>query len=566
MFTDRFKVYSSMEKVMIDAMPKVEELQSAQILKNERFSFQIAYEFEPGIVDRLYPVSFEIKSDLADYISVRKVGYVPSEMPLYPGKKDDSVISDKPGLYPDVLYPMDKNVIYPHETMHDSLWFTLDTEGRADAGIYDISVEFKYEKRFNDETKEDIIHTCTKSISVEIIDVELPKQNLTYSQWFHTDCIASHYNLETFSERHWEIIENFMRVAVKNGHTTILTPLHTPPLDTAIGGERPTTQLVDITLEGDTYSFGFEKLDRWIDLALKIGYKYIDTPHLFTQWGAKYCPKIMATVDGEYKRIFGWDCESTSERYRHFLSQYLPALTNYFEKRGLKDVTWFHCSDEPRAHSIEQYMAAKSGAEKYLEGWYIGDALSDVEFRKAGVLKNVSTPTYRAQEFFDASFRDISIYYCSGHKDYYSNRFFAYHLWRTRVLGLQLYREGITSFGSWGYNFYYLEESVGVINPYLTTDGGRAFPSGDAFSVYPAPDGSCLESIRLVSFYEGVQDYTALELLESYIGKEEVYKLIDDVAGMRVTFNKYPCGAFFIQSLRRRVNNLIKEYAKKENE
>ena len=67
MFTDRFKIYSSMEKVMIDAMPKVEELQAASIFKNERFSFQIAYEFEPGIEDRLYPVSFEIKSSLLNF-------------------------------------------------------------------------------------------------------------------------------------------------------------------------------------------------------------------------------------------------------------------------------------------------------------------------------------------------------------------------------------------------------------------------------------------------------------------------------------------------------------------
>lgn len=559
MIKNSFKIYSSMEKVMIDKMPVCEELKTASVLKNERFSFQIAYEYTPGICKRLYPVSFEIKSELKDYITVRKVGYVPSEMPLYPFEKDDSVVSDKPGLYPDVLYPIKENKIYPHDKIVDSLWFTVDTDGKVNAGVYDIEVEFKYEGKIEDAGDDIVTYTTSKKIVLEIIDAFLPEQKLKYSQFLHTDCIASHYNLETFSERHWEIIENFMRVAVRNGHTTILTPLHTPPLDTAIGGERPTTQLVDIELNGDTYSFGFEKLDRWIDLALEVGYKYIDTPHLFTQWGAKFCPKIMATVDGEYKRIFGWDCESTSERYRHFLSQYLPALTEYFEKRGLKEVTHFHCSDEPRAHHIDQYMAAKSGAEKYLEGWHIDDALSDVEFRKMGVLENVIAPTYLAQDFFDAGYHDISVYYCSSHKDYYSNRFFAYPLWRTRVLGLQLYREGISSFATWGYNFYYSEESVDVINPFLTTDGGRAFPSGDAFSVYPGADGSCLESIRLVSFHEGVQDYTALELLESYIGKEGVYKLIDEVAGMRVTFKDYPTNAYFIQTLRRKVNELIKE-------
>lgn len=561
MFNERFKCYSSMEKVMIDKMPQVEELYTASVLKNERFSFQIAYEFEPGIAERVYPVSFEVKSPLKKYITARKVGYIPSEMPLYPGKKDDCVISDKPGLYPDVLKPLLENVIYPHKSMCDSLWFTVDLDGTEDAGTYDISVEFKYEEKAAKEGEDPVIHTCTKTINLEIIDATLPQQKFLHFQWFHADCIATYYNIEIFSERHWEIIENFMKVAVRNGHNIIFTPLFTPPLDTKIGGERPTTQLVDISLTGDTYSFNFEKLDRWIALAQKIGYKYFDFPHLFTQWGAKFCPKIMATVDGEYKRIFGWDCESTSARYRNFLSQFLPAVTSYMENKGLKEYTFFHYSDEPRAYSIEDYKAAVAGAEKYLEGWTVMDALSDVQYRKDGILKTVITPTYHAEEFFEEGFRDIWIYYCSGHLDYYSNRFFAYPLWRTRILGLQLYREGINAFGTWGYNFYYSEESVEVLNPYITSDGGRAFPSGDAYSVYPGDDGSCLESIRLVSFHEAIQDIRALDLLSSYIGEDKVNELIDDVAGMRIKFNKYPTGAFFIQSLRRKVNQLIKQAA-----
>ena len=147
MFQKSFKCYSSMEKVMIDKMPLSEELKSASILKNERFSFQITYEFVPGIGKRVYPVHFEIKSELKDYITVRKVGYVPAEMPLYPGWKDDAVLSDKPGLYPDTLLPLKKNVIKPHQNMYDTLWFTLDTEGKVEAGIYEITVEFKYERK-----------------------------------------------------------------------------------------------------------------------------------------------------------------------------------------------------------------------------------------------------------------------------------------------------------------------------------------------------------------------------------------------------------------------------------
>ena len=188
------------------------------------------------------------------------------------------------------------------------------------------------------------------------------------------------------------------------------------------------------------------------------------------------------------------------------------------------------------------------------------DALSHVEFYKKGLVKNVVTPHYRSQNFFNEGIDDIWIYYCSGHADYYSNRFFAYPLWRTRILGTQLFRKNIKGFLQWGYNFYYSEESVKKINPFLTTDGLRAFPSGDAFSVYPGEDGECLESIRLVSFHEGLQDIRALDLLASYIGKEKVQNLIDDIAGMEVGFDRYPANGYFIQLLRRKVNELIKEH------
>ena len=39
-FKNSFKLFSSMEKVMPRKMPSAEEVKSASVLKNERFSFQ----------------------------------------------------------------------------------------------------------------------------------------------------------------------------------------------------------------------------------------------------------------------------------------------------------------------------------------------------------------------------------------------------------------------------------------------------------------------------------------------------------------------------------------------
>lgn len=108
-----------------------------------------------------------------------------------------------------------------------SVWVEIDTHGEIPAGDYTFTLVI------NDGGS-----ISRASLSVEIISAGLPEQELRVTQWFHCDCLATYYNVEIFSERHWEIIENFVRTAVKNGINMLLTPVFTPPLDTYIGGER----------------------------------------------------------------------------------------------------------------------------------------------------------------------------------------------------------------------------------------------------------------------------------------------------------------------------------------
>ena len=48
-------------------------------------------------------------------------------------------------------------------------------------------------------------------------------------------------------------------------------PLLTPALDTGVGLERTTAQLVDIEKMGENYSFSFAGLRRWIEMCLEEG-------------------------------------------------------------------------------------------------------------------------------------------------------------------------------------------------------------------------------------------------------------------------------------------------------
>ena len=130
---------------------------------------------------------------------------------------------------------------------------------------------------------------------------------------------------------------------------------------------------------------------------------------------------------------------------------------------------------------------------------------------------------------------------------------------RNRVLGFLLYKYDVKGFLHWGYNFYNSQYSIKAIDPYKITDAGGGFPSGDSFIVYPAKDGTALESLRLKVFYDGFQDMRALKLLESKIGREKTLEILEEGLEKPLSFTEYPRCEEWLLSTRERINQKIKE-------
>ncbi len=342
-----------------------------------------------------------------------------------------------------------------------------------------------------------------------------------------------------------------MRTAAKSGINMILTPVFTPELDTYIGGECPTTQLMDITVEGkNRYSFGFERLDRWIDLCHSLGIQYFEIPHFFSQWGATAAPKFVGTVNGKKKKIFGWHTDACGEEYNAFLGQMIPALVEHLEKRGVAEKTFFHISDELRLEHMEQYLRCKNAIEPLLKGCPIIDALSNYEFYESGALKKPVPGICHIQPFLDNKVEGLWAYYCGDSGRNVSGRMLAMPLARTRILGVQLWLHHIEGFLHWGFNFYYNENSHDRLDPFLYTDGEYFAPAGDAFLVYPGDDGTAWESIRLNAIREAMEDMRLLDLCASHIGREATEKLVRESAGGTLTFKEYPKDATYLLELR----------------
>ncbi|MDD2504040.1 MAG: DUF4091 domain-containing protein, partial [Clostridia bacterium] len=94
------------------------------------------------------------------------------------------------------------------------------------------------------------------------------------------------------------------------------------------------------------------------------------------------------------------------------------------------------------------------------------------------------------------------------------------------------------------------------IDPFVVTDCGKAFPSGDPFVVYPGEDGP-LDSLCFEVFYEALQDIRALNRLEEQIGRDKVLVLLDEGLEQPITFSEYPRDAEWLLNKREQINSLL---------
>ena len=547
----KIKLLSSLAKVLADEEPKAQpECTRLTGLWGETVSFQIA------CTRRGYSgAELEVKvvSDLAEHIRVRTVEQVPVNRAAGISGDgrilDDNFLKTTAGMYPDLLKDIVDNKVLFRSWRWSSLWFDVEITRDILPGEHEITVNF--------EKEGEVI--CSASTRLKVVGAELPKQKLIHTEWFHADCLADYYHVEALGEEHWRILENFIRGYVKRGCNMILVPLFTPPLDTGIGLERTTVQLVDVKVCGNEvsdsieYEFDFQKLKRFVDMCQHCGIEYFEMCHLFSQWGAKYAPKIMADVNGKQEKIFGWHTLAVGA-YTDFLHAFLPKLTEKLQEWGIADKCYFHVSDEPVEENMDTYMAARNSLGDLLKGFKTLDAVSHYEFFEKGLVDVPVPGSDSVHEFLEHDLPERWTYYCVSQFREVSNRFIAMPSARNRILGVQLYKYDMTGFLHWGYNFYNSQFSIRHINPYQSTDADGMFAAGDPFLVYPGEGGMPEESLRIMVLNEAMNDLRALQLLESLSSREFVMELIEGDLSEPITFKSYPKSDMYLTSLRNRVN------------
>jgi hypothetical protein len=467
---------SSLVKVFPDETPE-DDYRGGSMLRGERYSFQIAYSSNLPMQES-HRVRVEVDSPLRAAVRLYQVGLVISTLPSYP-HWDENTLRTRPGIFPDPLTALpDGNLLRCKRGCWQSLWVMIDgAHTDLPAGTFPVTVRFLPEE--TGEPQE-------VTVPVRVLSAELPQQETIYTNWFHCDCIADVHHCAVFSEEHWELIDAYMKLAAENGMNMILTPCFTPPLDTEVGHERKTVQLVEVSRNGDRYEFGFDRLLRWMKLVQKHGIRYLEHSHLFTQWGAKHAPKIMGTENGEYRRLFGWETDAVGPEYANFLHQYLPAFLQFAEAHGFRDMVYFHISDEPELSQLKDYSAARRVVRDDIRSYKTFDALSDYAFYETGEVPTPVCATHKVEDFLGKA-DGLWVYYTGGQSSGgLSNRLISMSSQSCRIIGTQMFKYNIRGFLQWAFNYYYTRLSREICDPMQSTDAFGEWPSGNR--VHGLPD------------------------------------------------------------------------------
>jgi hypothetical protein len=543
------KLVSSQEKVFIDDdISKFEDLTHFSVLKGERFSVQLLYvdEGTDYTFDRRPLIDLSLSGSLAEYATVRDVRNVPVDRPINPEHHDDQYLRKTAGIYPDLLTPLryGGKVVVGRDKLR-SLWIEIEPSSTL-SGEQSLTLTLSLDD-----------FTVSQSFTVNIIPAKLSEHAPMFTQWFYCDCLAAYYNVPAWSEKHWEIVENFARVYAKRGRNMIYTPLLTPALNVLPPFERVPSQLVDVTVNNGEYSFGFDKVDRWIDMCDRLGIEYFEISHFFDQHRAAHSAKVYATVDGVEKQIFTWDTLSDDEEYVRFLREMVGAFVKHMKARGDDGRCYYHISDEPYLDYIDHYTKLKHSIEDIVSDYTIMDALSDFDFYSTGVIDTPVPVTSKIMPFIEAGVKNLWTYYACNQLVEYTNCYVAMPSWRTRSLGMQLFKYNIFGFLHWGYNYYNNRASGDTINPYLDLGGEDWVPAGDTFIVYPAQDGTALESIRAITMDEAMQDIRAMRTAEALTSHEKVVEVMEKALGDTITFERCTHSADEMLRVREAINKLI---------
>lgn len=444
----------------------------------------------------------------------------------------DMHLDDKPVLYADALLN-NEVVSLTNRNTPASIFVTIPIGESTKAGIYNGKILIYSQHMFDDEE-----HVGEIQYTLRIHEITLPepaKGKFYLDLWQHNSNIARKAEVRLWSDRHFEIIEPYIKCLADLGQRAISVVVSEVPWcgqRCFLDKETPSNmfEYSMVTVEKNSsgeFIYHYDALDRYIEMCMENGIKQeIEVFGLVNIW--------VSFTDGYYNftnyieaiRIRYKDIDGTYKYMKKTkdIESYIKALYTHFIDKGWIDKVRV-IADEP--WEIEPFKQSIYYLKQLAPGFKLKAAIGDYNFYdeyKTEISDFVPSIICLCNEYdrFQAD-KDNShrfLWYVACTPDY-PNMILRSNLLEERYIAILTAYFGFEGFLRWNF-------TVWPKNPRQSIRFSL-YPAGDTNFVYPAGDMTPLLSLRYMSLKRAIEDFELIQMVREKGGEatiQEVYSII----------------------------------------
>ena len=522
------------------------ENRNLEVLKEEHFAFQILLKADMPFFCSLEKnkdihwkgLNEKIRIDISGYeeiLDMSFLGYV---------KNDDGSLVGDPILKSKSLFI---------EEGYQMIWVSGKIPKEFLEENLNLKIRAYYKKGYE---KEKLI--ATENINIKVIDYIMKpiKEGEFYLDlWQHLSSWARAYDVEYFSDEHFQIIDNYIKELSDLGQRVINLIVSDYPWagQRCYQFEENASNLYEFNIvKVSKYKNGnikcdFSAFDRYIDLCMKHGItEEINIFGIIGNWDAfsfgnpieNYYDPIRISYYDEEEECFDYI------RSKDEFINYLSIVFNHLVERGLWDKVKI-ISDEPNNPELfkESVKLIESAIKDYKVNFKcaihdqhffekFGENIQGLSLNTCEAINNIEKLHEIKSEVNKREGR-FTWYSCCFPEDL--NIFIKSSLIESRLKGWFTYYLDFDGFLRWAY-------AIWPTNP--LNDIRYKYPkwnAGDMFFVYPGKDLKPMSSVRWENFRFGIQDFNIFkEIQKSGISKSQIVKEMEVLLGKKEDMKYIP--------------------------
>jgi hypothetical protein len=379
------------------------------------------------------------------------------------------LLRQAPADFPDAFSEATEIKLEPNQ--NQPIWVQVGVPEATPAGEYSGEITIKTD-----------VKEAKLPVHLTVYDFVLPTPRLLVTVWMNEVALAKHQKVELFSEPFWAVLDRTAKMMREHHQNVVLTPW------SLIAAHRETN---------GNLALDFSKFDRWVNLFLHNGMKFIEISHLGGREHGQWEDKNFVAVQMECKN------EGTGKAEKLQIEDWLPLLEAHVRDKGWTSQTMIHVADEPTPVNSTSWRKLSERVHK------LAPSLRRIDAIQCADLQNDLEVWVPSLQYFDVwptqyaavpkTGAELWFYTAWVPQEKYPNRLMDYPLIKTRMLHWINYTLNTTGYLHWGLNQWDV--------PFDT------WAPGDNWIIWPGKDQP-RSSIRYEAMRAGIEDFEYLKLLE----------------------------------------------------